>query len=96
MTRYHVDSARVDQAAAQVGATADTIQVEVDRMMHHLLDLEQSWQGRAAAGFQGLVQQWRRTQELVRSDLVALRTALDAAARTYADAEGAATRMFGG
>ncbi|SDQ64648.1 WXG100 family type VII secretion target [Quadrisphaera sp. DSM 44207] len=94
MTRFEVDSAQVAQASTAVQASIGTISAEVDRMMRHLLDLQGSWQGQAAASFQGVIGDWRATQERVRACLEDIGRALAAAGQSYADVESDAVRMF--
>jgi WXG100 family type VII secretion target len=94
MSRFEVDSAQVAQASAAVQGSVGTITGEVDRMMRHLLDLQGSWQGQAASSFQGVVAEWRSTQERVRACLEDINRALAAAGQSYAAAEADAVRMF--
>ena len=96
MSRFEVDSARVEQASAAVAASATNLASEVDGMMRHLLDLESCWKGQAATGFQALSAQWRTTQDRVRTSLEEIQQALAQAGRQYADVESANARMFAG
>ena len=94
MSRFEVDSAQVTAASAAVQGSADQIGAEVDRMMRHLLELQNSWTGQAAASFQNVATEWRGTQERVRASLVEIRQALAQAGRQYEEVEAAAARMF--
>ena len=94
MSRFEVDSARVAQASAAVNASVGSISGEVDRMMRNLLDLQSSWRGTAASQFQGVVSDWRATQERVRQSLEEISTTLNAAGQQYAEVEQANARMF--
>ena len=94
MSRFEVDSARVEQASAAVASSSGNVATEVDGMMRHLVDLESCWKGSAAAGFQALTQQWRTTQDQVRTTLDEIQRALAQAGRQYADVESANARMF--
>ena len=94
MSRFEVDSARVEQASAAVATSSGNVATEVDAMMRHMLDLESCWKGTAATGFQALTQQWRVTQDQVRSTLDQIQRALAQAGRQYADVEAANARMF--
>lgn len=96
MTQFEVDSARVAQASAAIAVSAQSIGTEVDQMMRHLLDLQGSWRGQAAASFQQVVSDWRSTQERVRTALEEIQRALAAAGRQYQEVEDAAARMFAG
>ena len=62
--------------------------------MAHLLALQGSWTGSAAAAFGELAQRWRLTQQQVESTLEQVSLALDAAAHAYDDAESTNARMF--
>ncbi|MPV38096.1 WXG100 family type VII secretion target [Georgenia subflava] len=94
MARFQVDSAEVALAAAQTRTTTSTIRAEVAAMMNHLLQLQASWTGTAAAAFGGCADQWRATQAQVESSLEQITLSLDAASRTYADAEASAQGLF--
>lgn len=95
MSRFEVDSAQVAQASTAIAGSATQIGSEVDRMMRHLLELQGSWHGQAATSFQGVVEEWRATQERVRHTLEEIQRALALAGQQYADVEDAAARMFG-
>jgi early secretory antigenic target protein ESAT-6 len=92
--RYEVDSERVAQASAAVNGSVGAIRAEVGAMMRHLQDLQSSWHGSAATSFAGVMGQWQSTQTQVEAALDAVTAALSAAARTYADAEAQASRLF--
>ena len=94
MSRFEVDSAQVASASAAVQGSAQQLGGEVDRMMRHLLELQASWKGPAAAQFQTVVADWRGTQERVRLALEDIQRALAAAGQQYADVEAANARMF--
>lgn len=91
---YEVDSAQVAQAAASARASGAAVHAEVEAMLRHLLDLQGTWRGAAAATFEGVLAQWRATQVQVEAALDQISLALDGAARQYAEAETAATRLF--
>jgi WXG100 family type VII secretion target len=94
MTRYEVDSAQVIQASAAVQASAQQIGDEVDRMMRHLIDLQANWRGQAATSFQGVIGDWRATQERGRASLEEIQRALALAGRQYAEVESTTAAMF--
>ncbi len=94
MTRFEVDSAQVAGAATAARASGGVIHGEVAAMLRHLSELQGTWRGGAAATFEGLIAEWRATQVQVEASLEHITQALDAAARQYADAELAATRLF--
>ena len=92
--RYDVDSERVAQASAAVTGSVGTIRGEEGAMMRHLQDLQSSWHGSAATAFGGVMTQWQTAQTQVEQALDAIQQALGSAARTYADAESQAARLF--
>jgi len=94
MTRFQVDSEAVAAATANVRATIGRIQGEVGAMSAQLADLQGSWSGSAATAFQGVVAEWRTTQQRVEESLSGVATALDHAGRQYAEIEQANARMF--
>ncbi|QGQ20279.1 WXG100 family type VII secretion target [Cellulomonas sp. JZ18] len=94
MSRYEVDAAHLDGSAAAVMARAATIQAEVAGMQRQLTELQASWRGGAAGAFSALVAEWTATQARVEQSLAQIATAMQSAARTYADAEAHAARLF--
>lgn len=94
MSRFEVDSTRVEEASTQVRGSVQAITTEVDRMMRHLDDLQSVWRGSAASGFAEVSAQWRGTQQQVRDSLESIQVALSEAGRQYADTEAATTRLF--
>ncbi|GGC05373.1 WXG100 family type VII secretion target [Cellulomonas carbonis] len=93
--RYEVDSAQVSQAAAATGRSVAAVRAEVAALVRHLTDLQDGWRGSAATAFAGVLAEWTTTQQRVEHSLDQITAALDAAARTYADAEQQASRLFG-
>lgn len=96
MSRFEVDSVRVEQASSAVTSSIASIGAEVDRMMRNLLDLQNSWRGQASTSFQGVVADWRGTQDRVRQSLQDIGTALGAAGQQYSEVEQRAAQMFRG
>lgn len=94
MSRFQVDSDEVAAATANVRATSARIQSDVSQMRSRLLDLQASWSGVAATGFQGVVTEWAATQQRVDESLGAIAQALDQASRTYAEVEAQNARLF--
>ncbi|MBO3084969.1 WXG100 family type VII secretion target [Cellulomonas fengjieae] len=94
MTRYEVDSAQVATAAASVQARAGTIRSEVAAMHRQLADLQASWRGAAATAFTGVLADWSATEARLDASLEQIVAAMQAAARTYAEAESQASRLF--
>ena len=94
MTRYQVDSDAVAAATGNVRATMGRIQSEVSGLLGQLVGLQGSWTGQASVGFQGVVTDWRATQQRVEESLASIGAALEQAARQYADVELANTQLF--
>lgn len=63
-------------------------------MYSHLTSLESSWSGQAATAFQGVVGDWRITQQRVEESLATIQQALATAGRQYADVEQQNSRLF--
>ena len=59
-------------------------------------DLQNSWRGQASTSFQGVVADWRGTQDRVRQSLQDIGTALSSAGQQYSEVEQRAARMFRG
>ena len=94
MTRYQVDSEAVLGATAAVRATISRLQAEVSGLHSQLLNLQGSWSGQAASAFQGVVTDWKATQQRVEENLAAISQALTMAAQQYAEIEAANARLF--
>ncbi|CAN5376755.1 WXG100 family type VII secretion target [soil metagenome] len=94
MTRYQVDSEAVAAATASVRAAAGRIQGEVAGLHSQLVNLQASWTGQAATSFQGVVGDWKATQQRVEESLALLNTALAHAGQLYADVESQNQRLF--
>lgn len=94
MTQYQVDSDAVMSAEAAVRASASRIQGEVGGMLTQLMNLQSSWTGQAATAFQGVVTDWRATQQHVEQSLANIGQALGRAGQQYAEAERANASMF--
>jgi len=94
MSRYEVDSAQVTTAAAAVQTRAATIRTEVAAMQRQLTALQDSWRGTAATQFAGVMHEWSAASTRLDHALGQISQAMQAAGRTYADAESQAARMF--
>ena len=94
MTRYQVDSDVVMGTTGSVRARIETIQAEVNAMMHQLTELQSSWTGEAANAFQGVIADWRGTQRRVEESAVYINTALARAGNQYSEIERANTDLF--
>ena len=91
--QFTVDTERIAGAAGDIARISAEIEGQVATMMARLNGLQDAWTGSASAQFQGVVSQWRGTQQ-VRTSLDSIGQVLGAAGTQYADAEAAATRMF--
>lgn len=94
MTSYQVDSDAVLAAEAAVRASTSRIQGEVAGMLAQLVNLQSTWTGQASSAFQGVVSDWRATQQHVEQSLAGITQALGRAGQQYADAERANASMF--
>lgn len=94
MTRYQVDSEAVFSAVGAVRSSMDRIQAEVGGLHGQLVNLQQSWTGQAASAFQGVVTDWRATQQRVEESLASINLALGQAAQQYDDIEQQNARLF--
>ena len=94
MTRFTVDSEAVLAAQSAVASTIPRVQADVAALLGSLTALQDTWGGAAATAFQGVVGEWRATQQRVEESLVAINQALGAAARQYLEVEEANTRLF--
>lgn len=87
----------VEDLRAKSGAVEGSIgrlQAEVGTMEANLRQLQDTWRGQAAANFQGVLTEWRATQQRVEESLAGIRRAMDSAAQQYQDAEAANAAMF--
>lgn len=94
MTSYHVDSEAVLGATGAVRASIGRIQAEVGGLHGQLTSLQSSWGGQAATAFQGVIAEWRATQQRVEESLAGINQALTYAGQQYAEIEQANTRLF--
>jgi early secretory antigenic target protein ESAT-6 len=94
MTRYQVDSEAVAAATGNVRAAVGRIQAEVSGLHGQLVNLQSSWTGPAASAFQGVVGEWRATQQRVEENLAAINASLARAGQLYSDAEEQNARLF--
>ncbi|MFC5500629.1 WXG100 family type VII secretion target [Lysinimonas soli] len=96
MTRYQVDSEAVVAATGNVRAAVGRIQAEVSGLHSQLVNLQSSWSGQAATAFQGVVGDWKATQQRVEESLAHINAALAQAGQLYADVEQQNARLFHG
>jgi WXG100 family type VII secretion target len=94
MTTFQVDSEAVLGATNAVRATSDRVQAEVSGLYGQLTSLQSSWSGQAATAFQGVITDWRATQQRVEESLAAINQALSQAAQQYAETEATNARLF--
>jgi early secretory antigenic target protein ESAT-6 len=92
--QFTVDTERIAAASGDIARLSADIEGQVGIMMHRLTALQEAWTGSASAQFQGVVTQWRGTQQQVRTSLDSIGQVLGAAGVQYAEAEAQATRMF--
>lgn len=94
MTTYRVDSDQMIAATAAVRGSMSRIQSEVAGLLGQLTGLQGTWSGHASESFQGVVNQWRATQQQVEESLAAINEALGQAGQHYAEVELTNTRLF--
>jgi 6 kDa early secretory antigenic target len=94
MTSYQVDSEAVMTATGAIKATIGRVQAEVGSLHGQLTNLQGSWTGQAATAFQGVVTDWRGTQQRVEESLASISEALNVAGQQYAEIEQANMRLF--
>lgn len=94
MAVFSVDSEAVESATATARSTSDRVRADIATMVGVLVQLDATWTGAASSAFQGQVQNWRATQQIVDQALDSLNAALAMAGRTYAETEIATAGMF--
>ncbi|MFW0154771.1 WXG100 family type VII secretion target [Rothia sp. P6271] len=94
MAQFVVDSEMISQKSATARAQIDSIIAEVNGLTSSLQDLEGSWTGAASLNFQGVLAQWRATQQQVEQSIAQINEALSRAGINYADTESANAAMF--
>ncbi|GAA3913491.1 WXG100 family type VII secretion target [Microbacterium invictum] len=94
MAIFSVDSDAVLTATSAIRATGDRIQGETASMLAQLTQLQGSWTGSAATGFQTVIERWRAAQRDLDGALADISTALGAAGQQYAQTELATAGLF--
>lgn len=94
MAQFRVDSEGLALKSAAVRGSVERIRAEVNAMHRSLQELESTWSGQAAAGFQTVMVDWRGTQARVEQSLESINAALSTAATQYAQTEQANIRLF--
>ena len=94
MTRYEVDSEAVFTTTGAVRSSMGRIEAEVSGLLSQLVNLQASWSGQAASAFQGVVTEWRATQQQVAETMGSINIALGQAGQQYADIEQSNARLF--
>ena len=92
--QFQVDTERITAAAGDVARISGQIEGEVAQMLARLTGLQDAWTGSASTQFQGVVAQWRATQQQVRESLDSIGLVLASAGAQYAETEAQAVRMF--
>ncbi len=92
--QFQVDTDRIAAASGDVARISAEIEGQVAVMGARLTGLQDAWTGSASAQFQGVVEQWRATQQQVRESLDSIGRVLGAAGAQYAETEAQAVRMF--
>ncbi len=92
--QFQVDTDRIAAAAGDIARISAEIEGQVGIMMARLTGLQDAWTGTASMQFQGVVTQWRGTQQQVRTSLDSIGQVLSAAGSQYAETEAQAVRLF--
>ncbi|NQX29807.1 WXG100 family type VII secretion target [Microbacteriaceae bacterium VKM Ac-2854] len=87
MTTYQINSDELASASSAIFGSMDRVRSEVAGLMNQLTGLESSWTGQASAAFQGVVANWRTTQQQVEDSMTSISRALGATAQNYAEVE---------
>jgi 6 kDa early secretory antigenic target len=94
MTTYQVDSDAVLGATSSIHASMERLSSESGALLTQLVNLQGSWTGAASTAFQGVVAEWRATQQRVEESLGTIGRALGTAGQHYAEAETANAGLF--
>ena len=95
MSQYQVDSERIAASSAAVCSSITAIRDAVTTMYANLNALQDAWRGAAAAQFNMVASEWRRTQQQMELSLEATAAGPDASLHRFMrDAEMQATRLF--
>lgn len=94
MTRFQVDSEAAAGVAASMRGTIERVRSECAALHAQLSELQSSWTGSASAAFQGVVGEWRSTQQRVEESLTSINTALDRSVQSYVDVEQQNAALF--
>ncbi len=76
MSQYQVDSERIAASSAAVCSSITAIRDAVTTMYANLNALQDAWRGAAAAQFNMVASEWRRTQQQMELSLEAMQQAL--------------------
>ncbi|HHU10477.1 MAG TPA: WXG100 family type VII secretion target [Intrasporangiaceae bacterium] len=91
---FQVDTGRIHSASGDIASISAEIESLVATMLSRLTALQDAWTGSAATRFQGVVHEWRGTQQHVKASLDSIGVALGQAGTHYADAEATNLQMF--
>lgn len=92
--QFQVDTDRIAAASTDIARISGEIEGQVAVMLARLTGLQEAWTGSASVQFQGVVSQWRGTQQQVRESLDSIGRVLGTAGIQYAETEAQAVRMF--
>lgn len=95
MTSFQVDPHALDDAAAHISRTMDSVQSDITSLTSQLRALDGSWTGPAAVAFAGLVDEWTTASNRVADSLGAIGTALRTIQAHYLDTEESNVRLLG-
>ena len=76
---FQVDTDRIHAASGDIASISAELESLVATMLTRLTGLQDAWTGTASVQFQGVVTQWRGTQQQVRASLDSIGQVLGAA-----------------
>lgn len=94
MTSYQINSDELTSASAAIHGSMERVRGEVAGLMGQLTGLQGSWTGAASTAFQGVVANWRATQQQVDESMTMISQALHTTAQNYAEVENANAGIF--
>lgn len=95
MSHILVNFGAVSQAAADVRATASTVQSQLDDLRAGVQRIARSWEGRAQQGYRSRQAEWDTAAADLHTVLVQIASALDGAAQSYQAAESRNAALWG-
>jgi hypothetical protein len=95
MTTFHVDATALDDAAAHITRTIESLQSDISQLSAQLRGLDGTWSGPAAVAFAGVVDEWTTSSTRVAESLGDIGLALRTIQSHYLDTEQTNVRILG-